>query len=563
LDSIRSAFDFHMQLEPPLAFVRREWRTLALCGGIFAAIMVAGIVLVDPAFFYPRLQTDPLNYYLKADALVRTGSTSAKWAVNLGYFPYAAMPGVLRVPALLMFTEFDDQLRAMQVLNIPILGSVAVMSAYILSWLLPRDKHRVAIIFAFAFTLLSPVWIANVFLPLADAPYAAFTLAAILLTISIVCSPTPVRRRPLAVATLVLLFAIAFAIRFTAPALIAFGGILAMGRWNFSHVRSRAGILIGVAGLAFLTLLVRLNASAIFGRYFSEPLAFVRKGDKPGMLLNLFGVALPSEVVPNFVSGYLHPPIEAHFHTKFFISPRDTIWLLIGLAIGAIIVAGIWSARKKLLPEIVYFLLPLPVLALMLPSTTRYVMTYQPFVWLFFYAGVLSVAARVKVVHALVRNAKTVAAILLLAFAGTVGLRVWRFGGSSSERVHAVSAAAVPSYISDVSTTFRGLRGFLESLPKERTLLIGDKWSMGRWKLIADRDYYYPDSTLARIASTKDIYVLAECGTMEICQGWGFYKDSTRARVNRFGNFGFDSVYAFQLPRAKVQVYRIHSLTEQ
>ena len=134
----------------------------------------------------------------------------------------------------------------MQMMNIPIVASVALMSAYILSWMLPQKHHRSAIIFAFAFTLLSPVWAANVFLPLADAPYAAFTLAAILLSAEILCSEKPVRQRPAALTVLALLFAVSFALRFTAPVLLAFGGLLVLGRWR-ERKPSRQAVLLTLA----------------------------------------------------------------------------------------------------------------------------------------------------------------------------------------------------------------------------------------------------------------------------------------------------------------------------
>lgn len=86
------------------------------------------------------------------------------------------MPGALRAPLLDLFDDFDEQLRAVQILNIPIVVAVALFSAYIFSWIHPKRRHHWVIAFAFGFTLLNPVWLSNIFLPLVDAPYAAFTM---------------------------------------------------------------------------------------------------------------------------------------------------------------------------------------------------------------------------------------------------------------------------------------------------------------------------------------------------------------------------------------------------
>jgi hypothetical protein len=356
---------------------------------------------------------------------------------------------------------------------------------------------------------------------------------------------------------------VAFTLRFTAPVLLVFAGILARGHWSQAHVSKRGGYIIGAGVVIFLALLIRMNAEAIFGRYFIEPLFFLMKADKPGMVVNLFSVAIPSQVVPNFVSGFVHPPIDRHYYTNFAASTADTIWMLLGLLISLVIAAGIWSTRRKLLPEIAYVLIPLPVLALILPSTTRYVMTYQPFFWIFFYSGMVALAQRSPAVNALTRNRVAVAGIGIAALACAVGLRLWRLGGSASEKSLAVTVSAAPRYISDVAQTFRGLRRFVETLPGDKALLVGDQGSTGRWTAISGREYYFPDSGLARAAMQNDVYVLAECGQVEVCQGWSYYKEAVRQRVEEFGKFEFDSVYALESPRAKVQVYKIHPIATQ
>jgi len=64
LNDKRSSYEFHCSLESSREFFGRERRTAALCTILFALVTVAAVLWLDPAFFYPRLQTDPLNYYL-------------------------------------------------------------------------------------------------------------------------------------------------------------------------------------------------------------------------------------------------------------------------------------------------------------------------------------------------------------------------------------------------------------------------------------------------------------------------------------------------------------------
>jgi hypothetical protein len=133
--------------------------------------------------------------------------------------------------------------------------------------------------------------------------------------------------------------------------------------------------------------LVYLNSDAIFGRYLRELSAFVRRGDKIGMIINVVAAAVPAQLVPTFMQGFPYPPIRQYFHSAFFSSPAEALWTIAGLSIGSIAIVGMVKARDRFLPETLYFLGALPALALMMPSTVRYLNTYQAFIWVFFYVG--------------------------------------------------------------------------------------------------------------------------------------------------------------------------------
>ena len=106
----------------------------------------------------------------------------------------------MRAPFMMLFSDFDNQLRAIQLSNIVLVTITAVMFAYVLSWAVPRSRHWMAIGFTFGFMLLNPNWVANVFTPLADAPYAALIIAAIIVSARLVTSDRSLRKRPLAIA---------------------------------------------------------------------------------------------------------------------------------------------------------------------------------------------------------------------------------------------------------------------------------------------------------------------------------------------------------------------------
>ena len=561
MDLKRTPYEFHRQIESPSHFARREWKALLFCGGALMAALCAVILLIDPAFFYPRISSDPLNYILKAQSLVERGTLEVAWAVNLRPFSYVAMPGLLRAPAVMGFQEFDQQLRAMQLMNVPILVSLAALSAYVFSWVLPPERHRLAIVFAFGFTLLSPIWLANVFLPLADAPYAVFTLVTILLAVELLCSDKPLAQRPLLLVLFALTFAMSFMLRFTAPVLMLFIAPLARTRLKGSS-QSRARLrLFFILMFVAVAVLVALNANTIFGRYFNEPIFFLRRAEKSGILLNLFGAAFPTQILPTFQLGFVHPPVVEQVKTSFSSTIPDMAWALVGCAISAIILAGMWIGRRPLKPELLYVVGALPVLALMMPSTTRYLMPYQPFYWIFFYVGASTLVTR----HApwlarLARSRRVMWAGIAAVAAIVVGLRAWKSAGTASERYHVVTLNSVPAYHNEVTSTFRSLRNYLETLPRERTLLIGGAGAAGRWKVISDLDYYAADSALPGVTAEKDVYLVVECGTLDACQAWDIYGTRLQARILKHAPVRFDSVFAVGSPRARAKVLRVRAI---
>jgi len=266
--------------------------------------------------------------------------------------------------------------------------------------------------------------------------------------------------------------------------------------------------------------------------------------------------------MPDFHLGFSHPPIVDTFYGEFAHTPFDALWTLVGLSISAIVVYGMWRSRHKFLPEILYLLAPLTILALLMPSTSRYLMSYQPLFWVFFYQGAADLAARFVPAISISRRSRAgiaVATLLMVVVAGA--LRWNRVVGTGVERSYAVSVSETADYVRQVSGTFRSLRQFLETLPRDRTLLVGSYGLTGRWKAIADRSYYTPDSALNVVAAQKDVYLIVECGTLEYCQSFPEWKNRMQDKLCNFGEFTYESVFAVGTRWARAEVFRVKPAT--
>lgn len=559
MDDITSSYQFHAELESPVAFVRREWKALAIFGGGFAAILLAVVLSIDPAFFYSRLAADPLLYYLKGLTFLETGHTVARTAVNRAPFLYVAMPGILRLPFMAAFRDFDDQLRAIQLSNIVLVGATAAMYSYVFSWALPKAKHWIAIAFSFAFMLLSPIWVANVFATLADAPFAALTIATFIVATRVIASDRPLQRQRTAITLGVVLFVLAFLVKYTAPVLLVYIALLAAGRLNRHPMRPRFRAIGAATVIAGIVMLMALNWRPL-RHYFKVTIGFLLFANKAGMLQNLFALALPAQIIPDFQLAYRINPIIGAYRVDFGATPRDVATMIIGLAISVVCFYGMWRARRRFTPEAGYVLAALPVLALVIPSTLRYLMPYQPLFWIFFYSGAAAVFAPV-ISRLKPRRLGPIAAlgVLLLGLSGVVYLRSNRVVGSIANH-GAIPIAGTPGYVREVSSTFRELRHFLETLPRDRTLLISANSTSGRWKVISGLDYYWPDAGLSMATRTHDVYVVLECGTFELCQDFGSWAARARKSLERFGAYSYEPVFSRTTEHTTVRVLRLRSL---
>jgi len=146
------------------------------------------------------------------------------------------------------------------------------------------------------------------------------------------------------------------------------------------------------------------------------------------------------------------------------------------------------------------------------------------------------------------------------AVAGFTYLRSQRVAGAGIEGTsYAVSIGSARRYTTEVASTFRSLRGYLETLPRDRALLIGPLGSSGRWKVISGLDYYRPDSVLPNAVARRETYLLVECGTLETCQDFAVFDARMKKDLEKFGVFSYNLVYSAATPHAKARVYRMRN----
>lgn len=529
-----------------------------LCGGVFAAAMLFAVLSVDPAYYYPRLITDQLLYYLKAQSFVLNGTTDASVAVNLPPFDYAAAPGLLRAPFMFVFEDFDEQLRAIQIANVAMALLLGTLSAYIFSWILPRRLHPAAVVFSYATLLFNPVWATNVLSPLADLPYALASLGALVVLTRLICGTTSEQNSLTLKAMFVALFALAFVFRFTAPVLLVYGGVLYRSRQHAGGHTAGISRRTYIGGLLVLGFLIAINFKTIVFGYLWQPFLLFATADRVGMLINIFANAIPTAVIPGFDLLYRYHPLTMQSHPVFGSNPLDIGLLAVAALISAAVVLGMWIERQRLLPETLYVLAPIAVLMAMLPSTARYLLSYQPIIWMFMYVGTRAVVTRIAPGVSW-RPAWSAVAILVAcgALGGLLYVRSARLTGEGRVTLGNFSPGASRRHAPEVARIYRALRTFLETVPRDRSLIIGERAATGQWKAIAGQNHYMPDSNLVAAARSHELYVVVACATRVECTGFEGADLRARNRLLVYGRFNFDEVFAARNVYASARVYRL------
>ncbi len=529
-------------------------RVKVILGSAVFVIMSFYLILlryIDIGFFYGRMYGDPLHYFYRAANFIQYGNGNARYAENaLPMIDCVSLPSYLRLPAFLLADSFDGRLRLIQLSNIVIVVLLGILFSYYLSKVLPRKCSGWAIAFSFLFLMVCGFWQKNVFLPLVDSFFALSTISAILIMRSI-GSLTPISRQKMWQLTLVLLLiTVSFLLKITGLLLVLY--FLAHFYEDIAiKTRSNSKLPIIVAFIAaifsvamvwvnYTMILFYVNAG-IYRMQISKPLDWV---------LNFAARALPSQILPNY--NYYYSRGSNTFVTfHWFSNVQDVILLIVGLIITCIILMGIWRSRKTHLPEIIYLLSVIPIIAPIMTSTDRYLGPYQPLIWLFFYNGI-AIQKREVVGEASSKASSyrlfIVACMVAALFFGT---RVYGLMKVSGDKYYKVSGM-----IKDVSSVNSALRDFLSSLNPERTRLLYTGGDDGKWRVIVGLKYYAPDENLSAIVSRYDTYIVVD-REVRFRRDYNAAVKNAFISLEQFGKFRIYPVFEQDNQYAKATVLRV------
>ncbi|MGH9419097.1 MAG: hypothetical protein ACRD3J_03920, partial [Thermoanaerobaculia bacterium] len=66
---------------------------------------------------------------------------------------------------------------------------------------------------------------------------------------------------------------------------------------------------------------------------------------------------------------------------------------------------------------------------------------------------------------------------------------------------------------------------------------------------------------LVSVVARKEVYLLLECGTLEVCQAFPEWKNRMLDRLCVYGEFKYDSVFAVRSKWARAEVLRVRPTT--
>jgi hypothetical protein len=357
------------------------------------------------------------------------------------------------------------------------------------------------------------------------------------------------------------LFAVAFACRFTAPVILVYGWFLHRSeRSAGSRGPSRRVMLATAAGALTLVAALLILRPRVVAYYLVLPIIFLWRAGIPEMVSNLVAFAVPYQLIPGLELLFERPPLANMYKPVFATTPFDAVLTAIGVAISGMTVAGMFLLRRTMRPALAFVLVPLPVLASIIPSTGRYLLSYQPFFWIFMYAGAAALVAIVAPGFRWTRRVTiTVVSAACVLAAAVVYVRSERFAGGGKVSLANLSLGETRRGAADVASTYRGLRQFLEKLPRKETLLIGTQGNMGQWKAIAGIDYYNPDSGLVHVSRQKKVYLVLACPTPGLCSAMDYADSKERERLLRLGKLGFAPVFNVANAYSAARVYQVRA----
>lgn len=538
---------YHAAAERFGTFLSRGRRPLLAVAAVFCTAYTSLLWSVDTTFFYPKVRGDALVYYLVADAAVDHRPLTPSLAENLPAQRYVVLPGLLRAPLFAFSTDFDVRLRLIQVANVIVLTLVGVLSAYFLSVASGGRWLGLCVAIPFTFLLTDSGWQQQAYLPLGDGMFALFILGALALLPALSREDVKRWRLPVVLVGYLALTTLAFLTKVTGL-LLLLSGITLLGRRRSMRGWARVPLVLFV--VVALGLLYAERDTVAF--YIAAGMARMRLSHPSDWVLNLVGVAVPSQFVPNFANLYGRPPLEG---TTFVgaTSLRDAAALVLGCVLTSAVVWGGWRSRHALGPEVLLVLITIPILAPIVGATLRYLQAYQTVLWGLLLHGWHSTVGWRRTPHG-PRLHRIPLLVLVLGLG--VGLAQMRL--NRAERELHVGPKGLLEAATGISSVYADLRQYLGSLPQERVRLVAPDGDLGRWKVLAGLEYHVADASLPAVARRYDVYAVWDCvdraGQCHTLEAWLAHLNGA---LRPLGDFRIEPVFERSGRFARTAVFRV------
>jgi len=539
--------------------------------GIYLAFGAAIALPVE--FFLPKMTMDPLFYFLMVKSILAGKGHALVLAENMA--APARAYGVSYVYALAAwpFTDYAAILRSIQATNFVVAAACLGLWFYYIARSLPALRPITFAILAVV-VLIDARWQRMVALPNADLLPSLLTIVAILVARPLLDGAL---RSPAAWlirgGTVLLVAGLGFFVKMSVVT-VALAVPLAMaGR------TSRRTIALAGAGVVGGMVLVVAANHMVVAEYLQALLSLYHRGattqgiEAPigSLLANLVFSGFPSRVIPNlwmmFQDGAQLQSMAFHLAS---LSLRTVGAMLVGAAVSGVILAGVPTLWRRHRLELLLLLVVLPVFALVPNSTVRYLVPYQPVIWLAFLAGLeqlrgglarrqwgwLAHWRRWSAASRLPLLAVTAFFVLGLAVVEANQLRL-RFRGG-------LNGVAL---IGDVSSVYREVEAVLAAIPADNARIVYVDWAKiayaydpnlgsANWLAVSAIPQRVPDAQLVAEAGHVRTLAVFTCEKSS-CPKFDEIRDATFDDLRRLGSFRFEPMLVTATGSARGEVYRL------
>lgn len=547
------------------AYGERSWyEDLRACrtplfwgGGLFAIGAVALILFSDPAFFYPRMRNDQLNYYLMSAQLAAKQTWLVAVAENASPISYVRLPSLLRAPIFLLFSDFDARIRAIQISNVALMLALGGIQGLFLYRFLPPMRWRSWLVAVpFLYLGLEASWQRNLLLPLSDIFFALFSFVAIFAFRAVVWQPPIGRRSVMLFCVGVAAALISFGIKFLGAFLFIYP--LAMSPWRSANFWRDKSVRVLFLTFAALFLVSVIAAWPLLESYYEAGVLLLTRPEYHGSVadwvVSFFFASLPSQIIPNFsylyASSFQEP---AQFIDANYFNAGKTWLLIFGALISAAVGFGAYLARRRNKPEILYVLACLVVVAPITTGTARYLTYLQPMFFVFFIHTMREIWVRLPNLR------RSAALAFFLSCVIAVVVTSFRYVRIES-RDAADGLARLNGYLryeQDVAGVYRRFRNRIAELPKDHSRLLPG-YSVGAWKAVDNVEYYIPDGNLGGRMREIDLYLALDC-ERKYCGPVTAAEANLLSELRRYAPVCLKNIYTDVTPFAEARLYKVVS----